>query len=56
MADTKSTRRNIYLPDDLWTRVAGRCMKEELATGERVSASQWIRRAIRESLTKKGKA
>ncbi len=43
------------MPDDLWIRIAGACMKEEQATGEPISASEWIRRAVRESLTKKGR-
>ena len=52
----KTTRRNISMPDELWIRITGACMKEELATGEPISASQWIRRAVRVSLIQKGKA
>ena len=53
MAD--STRRNIYLPDDLWKEVVEACEAEQEVTGERIAASMWIRRAIRDYLIQKGR-
>ena len=53
MAD--STRRNIYLPDDLWNQVVEACAAEKEATGEAIPASMWIRRAIRDYLIQKGR-
>jgi len=47
---TPSRRRNIYLPDELWRRVVEAAARLSLATGEQVSASEWIRDAIEQRL------
>ena len=49
------TRRNIYLPDELWQKVQDHCDAEEKLTSEPISASLIVRQAIRAFLqSKKG--
>lgn len=43
-------RRNLWLPDDLWAAVIEAAAREAIKSGEQVSASEWIRRAILKSL------
>ena len=49
------TRRNIYLPDELWQQVLDAADAEEKLTGEPTGASQIVRQAIRSFIqSKKG--
>ena len=44
-------RRNIWLPDEVWAAVVEAAAHDTLSTGEQISASEWIRRAIAKDLT-----
>ena len=45
--DVPHTRRNLYLPDDLWAAMQKRAAKISRETGERVSMSEVLRDALR---------
>ena len=47
-----STRRNIYLADEMWAEIQRNAYERGEALGERWTASQVIRQAIREFLAK----
>ena len=49
-AEIEAARRNITVPPSLWAAVVKAAARETIRTGEQVSASEWIRRAIRERL------
>lgn len=49
--DQPGRRRNIWLPDKLWSAVVEAAARETVRTGEQVSASEWIRRAITAALS-----
>ena len=46
----KATRRNVLMPEDLWTAAKEQARLESEQKGEWVSVSQWIRRAMRREL------
>lgn len=52
MAD-EAGRRNIAIPQSMWDNVVEAAAREQIETGERVSISEWIRRAIRERLARR---
>ena len=52
MSPEAGRRRNIWLPDDLWAAVIEAAAHETVRTGERITASEWIRRAIAGRLAK----
>ena len=47
---TDTTRRNIYMEDDLREAVMKAAARETLRTGQRITASEWIREAVRQRL------
>jgi len=50
MKPTKQTRRNFYLPDDLWRdmkRAAAAASREQ---GRKVSVAEWVREAVAQKL------
>lgn len=49
-AESEAARRNITIPPKLWREVVKAAARETARTGEQVSASAWIRRAIEERL------
>lgn len=44
------TRRNVFIPDDLWERATLAAMRQSLKEGKPVSTSEWIRRAMEAEL------
>jgi len=46
------TRRNIYLPDDLWAAIQRAAADEGARKGHTVSASEWIRKALTKEVEK----
>lgn len=48
-------RRNITFQVDLWVQIQHACAAEEKLTGESVSASLYVRRAVRDYLIQKGR-
>jgi len=52
MAQTApATRRNIWIPDDLWRQIVRAAAAEQQEKGEPVSAAEWIRTAIEQRLS-----
>jgi hypothetical protein len=49
-----STKRNIVIEDNLWSAIHRAIGKETSVTGERLTASGFIRRAVSRELTKAG--
>jgi hypothetical protein len=49
-------RRNLFLADELWEKVQRAALEEAVKKGEPapVSASEWIREAVRQRLEKEG--
>lgn len=45
-----SVRHNLVIPDELWRRIVRAAAKETARTGERVTASEYVRRAVSEKL------
>ena len=45
MSEPTSTRRNIYMDDDLHRRIQQAALREGVERGEPVSVSEWIREA-----------
>lgn len=45
-----STRRNLWIPDELWRRAQQAALKEALRIGRPVSVSEWVRRAMKKRL------
>lgn len=50
---TEAERRNITIPPSLWRQVVKAAGEETARTGQQVSASAWIRRAIEDRLQKR---
>ena len=50
---TDTTRRNVTFPDDLWEAVMKAAAKETLRTGQRITASEWLREAARQRLERR---
>jgi hypothetical protein len=44
------TRRNMHIPDALWDRAAKAAELEAEQTGQSISTSEWIRRAMFQKL------
>ena len=52
MTVTNGRRRNVWMSDEMWAAVIQAAAHETVASGERVNASEFIRRAIQERLDK----
>lgn len=50
----KKTRRNIFIDDSVWQGVGDAAAFETLQGGQRITSSEFIRRAIQERLTRLG--
>jgi Arc/MetJ-type ribon-helix-helix transcriptional regulator len=50
-----SRRRNVWLPDSEWERIQLAALQQSVELGQRVTASEWIRCAIRERLDRVGR-
>lgn len=55
MSPEEAARRNITIPPSLWAAVIEAAARETIQTGEQVSASEWIRRAVRDRLAAQAK-
>lgn len=51
MTGEPGRRRNLWFPDELWAAVVERAAKETVRTGEQISVSEWVRRAVSSSLS-----
>ena len=49
-----STKRNIVIDEAMWSAIHKAIGRETSVTGERLTASSWIRRAIKRELEKVG--
>lgn len=49
-----STKRNIVISDDMWRAIHKAIGRETSVTGERLTASGYIRRSIERELTRPG--
>lgn len=50
-AESEAARRNITIPPKLWREVVMAAARETARTGDQVSASAWIRQAIKDRLS-----
>ena len=50
MSESAMTRRNLYLPDDLWERVRQAAREESVKRECDVSVSEWVREAMEKRL------
>lgn len=49
-----STKRNIVIDENMWTAIHRAIGRETAVTGERLTASGYIRRAVRRDLERAG--
>lgn len=45
-------RRSIWIPTPLWQQVKQAALRAGIASGEAVTASEWLREALREKLAR----
>ncbi len=54
MGSKKNTKRNIVISDGMWTAIHKAIGRETAQSGERLTASGFIRRAVRRDLERAG--
>lgn len=52
MTTTRMTRRNLFVPDPLWSAVNSEAKRDAERLGREVSAAEWVRVAIEERLAR----
>ena len=56
MAVERSRRRNVVVPDELWARAVEAVAVEMYRTGEALSVSEYVRRALVEKIEREAGA